>query len=465
MLAEDDQSKASLLNKLARTQLHRQNHRESLQLLKEALETLGESLPQSPLRLQLRSWKIRVKHLVCSSLESFGLPLRRLWPSTLDYGERSRGVLHLYRELASLSQGEDDQLYRYALVQQTDWAYKLDDPLELLLALGRQGEHAAQYHRFFSLPNWKQEMESLVEDSSPKSRAAADFFLGRVSFLCERWEQAKVYFERCVAATTSEQDNSLHEAALQHLVRVYRKDGDFAKALDTASCLLEVYLRLGNPSRLSACCRHFALIYASFGDLQQARRWGIKSLDVLRSHPLHFSDLHLSQLRCYVLLADLEFRRGNKDRARRYLGGAIRLQREHHLPAVFLHDGMKLLRKIRGEEPLPENSLHRKSRENTLPEIAYLYHEYTGEERSSRMMPTLRASRLSKNFLESELHDFRRKVQEDSGELESLFPVGAVSTRWGKGDLSMSFIGNITTDFSDASKAPWGYFFSDELQD
>jgi tetratricopeptide (TPR) repeat protein len=252
---------------------------------------------------------------------------------------------------------------------------------------------------------------------------------------------------------------------LQHLVRVYRKDGNFAKALETASELLEVYLRLGNPSRLSACCRHFALIYAAYGDLKQARRWAIKSLDVLNAQDLQFSDLHLSQLRCYILLADLEVRRGNEERARRYLGGAIRLQREHHLPAVFLHDGMVLLRRLRGDAQLPEPHLSRTSREHTLPEIAYLYQEYTGDERHSGMFPALRASQLSQRFLENELHEFRRQVQQDSGELESLFPVGAVSSRWGRGDLAQTFTGNITTDFSDASKAPWGYFFSDELQD
>jgi hypothetical protein len=51
----------------------------------------------------------------------------------------------------------------------------------------------------------------------------------------------------------------------------------------------------------------------------------------------------------------------------------------------------------------------------------------------------------------------------DAETIAAIFPVGAVSSRWGRGTLANDLSGHITTQFSNTAEAPWGYFFADDI--
>jgi hypothetical protein len=195
------------------------------------------------------------------------------------------------------------------------------------------------------------------------------------------------------------------------------------------------------------------------------------------------------------LLADLEFRSSRKDNARRFLGEAIRLQRTHHQPFAYIRDGIELLRLILGETqrrhrlPLSQRifralatriaiwrgdanralalqqSPRIRTQEHVVPEeIAYLYQEYTGDERQPGLREAIPASSFAHAFLHGEIPILSSPEKRiDSETLAAIFPVGAVSSRWGRGTLANEITGHTTTQFSNTVEAPWGYFFADDI--
>jgi tetratricopeptide (TPR) repeat protein len=495
MVVRDDQGRVALQNKLARVQMHRQRTRDAISLLSGGLAELGE--PSPPKRWVGLSAILELVSLWGLILFAW---LQRKWPTvfpaTVRYGDRSRAAQKLYRELAILSQGHDESVSQWAHMRELRWAVLLKQPLEIVVSFGRHAVFHAQKENHL-LATWCcQKVLEAAQEGDAIAQASADFYVGRVAYLQGRWEEARERLERCVQLTQYTQDAYLKDAALQHLIRVYRNDGNFAEAVRVAGQLLSLYHKLGNLPRLSACCRHFALIYAAYGDFRQARNWSTKALEVALSDTTQSDDRALSLLRCYVLQGDLELRRGRSDSARRYIGEAIRLQREHQLSPAYLRDGMELLRKILGAEKRAlrsslarrfvrwcsyrwailcgdlERAHHIRSKSRTrtsehqVPqEMAYLFQESVGAERPGGIREAIPASTFAQNFLFGRvaLRPVEPAAHQEADQIASMFPVGAVSSRWGRGALARDRTGTTTTQFSNASEAPWGYFFADDI--
>gem|GEM_PF-1745160 len=494
MIVKDDQGRVALLNKISRAQSHRHHTKQAISLLQDALATLREPLPPRRFRTLVTLWQS-----LCVAFLLLAQQLRRLRKNKTDsstrYGDRSRSAQHIYRELSILSQGYDKTLCRWALIQEIRWALRLQQPLELVVAWGRLAVFSTQHHIHAFAHFCIRQIDLHTPENDTITQAAADFYLGRIAYLREEWEDARIHLERCVERCRDARDACLREASLQHLIRVYRNDGNFANAVRVAGQLLSLYHKLGNLSRLSACCRHFSLIYLAYGDLRRARLWALKALDVANQPDIQQDDRILSQIRCYVLLADLEFRSSRKDNARRFLGEAIRLQRLHHQPFAYIRDGIELLRLILGEtqrrHTLPfsqrifraiatriailrgdanralalQQPPRIRTQEHVVPEeIAYLYQEYTGDERQPGLREAIPASSFARAFLHNEIPILPSPEKRiDSETLAAIFPVGAVSSRWGRGTLANELTGHTTTQFSNTVEAPWGYFFADDI--
>lgn len=493
LLVRDDQGKAALYNKLARTQMHRYHPAEAIRLLYQALYQIGEEIPSSRSSLSFA--------LLVEQLFLWGLLLLRwlrrwlpgLHQEKVVYGDRTRAAQHLYRELSILADGQAPQLNRWARLREMRLALQLGKPLELSVAYGRHAAFQAQEgwqrraRRYASL--------SLVAaaEGDGEAQAAAAFYAGRVAYLNQNWELARNHLEGCVSLCKQTRDYCLMEVALQHLIRVYRNDGSFGEAIRVAGHLLSLYHKLGHLPRLSASCRHFSLTYASFGDMRRAKSWARKALQVVESEEIQAEDRALSLLRCYVLLGDLEFRTGRAKEAQRYLKAGLKLQAEYALPPEYFYDGLELLsqiveppssivasplrlwwQKVIGARTLLETEASRtlrsfskvNTREHRIPEeIHYLYQEYEGDERQPGLRAAIPASPFATAFLEGEVdvQPIAPSYEEEAEVIASLFPVGAVSSRWGRGVLSKDRTGAITSQLSTAYGAPWGYFFADDI--
>jgi len=495
MLVRDQQGRAAILNKIARVQTHRHRPKDAIKRLHDALGELNEPAP--PSTKELNTAVLVERLLVWWTL--FVTWIRGKFPkalkSNIEYGDRSRAAQHLYRELAILAQSQDEKLQQWSHLRELRWALKLQHPLELIVAYGRHAVSLAQQGRRVSASRWIKKISKVNTMNDALTQAVSDFYFGRVAYLKEEWEEARFYLERCIKQCGVSRDDCLREACLQHLIRVYRNDGNYAEAVRVAGKLLFLYHKLGNLPRLSACCRHFALIYSAYGDIRRARAWAFKALDVIEAGKLDTEDHMLSLLRCNVLLADLELRRGQPDSARRYLGEGIRLQRKYQLPSEYFRDGMTLLRQLLDEEKPVQTSKLRtfgrwlakqwavmsgdlekahslqkkprnRSQEHKIPlEIAYLYQEYTGEESQNGLREAIPASTFAASFLQGEtvIRPKDQEFQNSADLIASMFPVGAVSSRWGRGSLAKNIQGTTTTQFSNASEAPWGYFFADDI--
>lgn len=497
MIVTDEQGRAALHNKLARTQIHRQQGKEAIYLLTQALIELGEPPPSSSLPL-LAIWQARFDFWVAA----FRQWLAQQWPSILAtstrYGDRSRAVQHLYRELAILAQSEDPLLSQWAHWHESRWAVKLQQPLEQIVAWGRKAVQSAQRNQNWRANYWSRKIEALAsKQDDPFTSASADFYIGRTAYLSGRWEQARFHLARCVEYSQSAQDAYLRDAALQHLIRVYRNDGNFAEALRVASQLLLLYHKLGNLSRLSACCRHFALIYAAYGELRRANQWAMKAFEVANNDASEAQEHSLSIMRCHVLLGDLELRCGHEENAQLHLEQAINIQRSFRLPEIYIRDGMAMLNKLLGKKNpssrfnwwqrlyrwftsklaimqgdlerahhLQQNHTRFHSQEHLIPsELAYLYQEYTLDERPGGLREAIPASNFAQDFLTGThpIQPEQASFSVEADQLASMFPVGAVSSRWGRGALARDRTGAITAQITNGKDAPWGYFFADDI--
>lgn len=496
MVVQDDQGRAALQNKLARAQLHRHKDEEATELLTQALLTLGEPIPPQTLPQlgtlfeEAKYWAIRIRYFLAERWP-------QLFPLGTKFGDRSRAAQHLYRELSLLSQHSSPELSRWSHWRELQWAEKLQQPLEQIVSFGRRAVSCAQQQQNWRAMYWLQRLTKIACQDEPIIQASKDFYVGRCAYILGRWDKARLHLERCVELSQSARDAYLRDAALQHLIRVYRNDGNFSEALRVAGQLLTLSHRLGNLPRLSASCRHFALIYAAYGDLRRAKQWAEKALTVSEQHTDTSQEQSLSQLRCYVLLGDIEFRCGRKESARLYIGEAIRLQRGHQLPVIYLRDGLALLRKILGEEQpkmkrsvwsrlsrwlaskwavmrgdlelahhLQTKALRTPSQEHQIPsDLAYLYQEYTGDERAGGLREAIPASPFAQEFLSGQvpLQFEQPSFAREADQLASMFPVGAVSSRWGRGALARDRSGAITAQLSNGADAPWGYFFADDI--
>lgn len=495
MVVADEQGRVALQNKLARAQMHRQRQKDAMGLLVDGLIELGESAPpKDGIFLSLIGEKIRFAGLFALHFLQKKWPV--LFPKVVRYGDRSRAAQKLYRELAILAQGQERSLSRWAHWRELSWAIKLEQPLEWVVSLGRHAVQCAQNEHCMLTQFWCRKVEQAAAEGDSIAQASAEFYLGRVAYLQGDWAEARLRLERCVRLSQSSQDAYLKDAALQHLIRVYRNDGNFAEAVRVAGQLLALYHKLGNLPRLSACCRHFALIYSSYGDVHEARKWASKALEVATEDTTHGEERALSLLRCYVLMGDLELRRGRVDTARRFLGAAIRLQREHRLNPAFLRDGIALLRTILGAKQqatglsgfrkvrrwlakqwaVMRGDLERahhlqqipsvQTSEHQVPqEMEYLFQEYCATERPGGLREAIPASSFARDFLQGEIpiRITHTAALQEADQIASMFPVGAVSSRWGRGALARERTGFTTTQFSNASDAPWGYFFSDDI--
>lgn len=495
MVVTDNQGRVALQNKLARAQMHRQRTKEAIELLSAGLTELGEPAPPQ----QMIGFHLMWAHVMFWSL-LFVTWLQQQWPKLfpplVQYGDRSRAAQQLYRELASLAQGHNDAISRWAHLRELRWAMLLGHPLEMVVSFGRHAVKCAQDENDFLASAWCRKINDIASSSDTITQASAHFYAGRVAYIQGRWGDARFHLEQCVRFSQSSEDAYLRDAALQHLIRVYRNDGNFSEAVRVASQLLGLYHKLGNLPRLSACCRHFALIYASYGDLRQAAQWATKALQVALRDTSQSEESALSLLRCYVLQGDIELRRGRKDMARRFIGAAIRLQREYQLSPAFLRDGMQLLRQILGAEQaqsrvsifkrvwrwvesqwaVMRGDLERahhlqqeprvRTAEHQVPqEMAYLFQEYAGSERPGGLREAIPASTFAESFLSGEepIRPGHTQAEQEADQIASMFPVGAVSSRWGRGAMARDCNGAITTQFSNASEAPWGYFFADDI--
>lgn len=496
MVVQDEQGRAALQNKLARAQIHRHKDSEANELLSQALLTLGEPTPPQSM-VQLAIWKEEAKYWAVRLRYYLAEQWPQLFPLGTKFGDRSRAAQHLYRELSLLAQNSSPDLSQWAHWKELQWAEKLQQPLEQIVSFGRRAVACALQQQNLRAMYWLHRVNKIPSQDDPIIQASAFFYIGRCAYILGRWDKARSHLERCVELSQSARDAYLRDAALQHLIRVYRNDGNFSEALRVAGQLLTLSHRLGNLPRVSASCRHFALIYAAYGDLRRAKQWAEKALKVSEQHPNTSQEQSLSQLRCYVLLGDIEFRCGRKESARLYIGEAIRLQRGHQLPVVYLRDGLALLRKILGEKQpktkislwnrmmrwlssrwavmrgdlerahhLQTKALRDSSQEQQIPsDLAYLYQEYTGEERAGGLREAIPASPFAQDFLagkvtvQSEQPAFDREADQ----LASMFPVGAVSSRWGRGALARDRSGAITAQLSNGADTPWGYFFADDI--
>lgn len=497
MAVQDVQSRVALQNKLARVEIHRQHSQESIRLLLEALVSLEETPPPQAflslanLREELSYWLLQIRYFLAKQWPDW-------FPLTTQFGDRSRAAQHLYRELSTLAQENQPALGEWAMWRELQWATKLQQSLEQVVSFGRRAVLCAQEQQHWRAQYWLRRVERIAQqEKDPIVLASADFYQGRCSFLLGRWDAARLHLERCVELSQSARDAYLRDAALQHLIRVYRNDGNFAQAVRVAEELLTLAHRLGNLPRLSASCRHFALIYAAYGDLRQAKDWADKALHIAEEDTGSTQEQSLSRMRCFVLLGDIEYRRGRKEEARLYLGEAIRIQREQKLPLTYLRDGVILLRKILGQEqPVSRRSwwkqlvrwlasrwavlsgdlehAHHLQNETTRypsqehqipPELAYLYQEYAGEERPGGLREAIPASRFAFAFLSGQVPSRPEQpaFDREADQLAAMFPVGAVSSRWGRGVLARDRSGAITAQISNGADAPWGYFFADDI--
>ncbi len=495
MVVQDDQGRVALQNKLARAQVHRQHNKEAIELLTQALHELGEAAPPKHLmaariyREEFVFWAIQVRYFLAEKWPE-------LFPLSTKFGDRSRAAQHLYRELSTLAQGHNNKLSRWAHLREMQWATKLNQPLEQVVSWGRRAVTCAQHHQNWRANFWLYKLSTIPTQDDPIIQASADFYLGRSAYIMGRWNQARVHLERCVELSQSAQDAYLRDAALQHLIRVYRNDGNFAQAVRVAGQLLTLYHKLGNLPRLSACCRHFSLIYAAYGDFRNAKTWADKALAVSEQDSSATQEQSLSRMRCYVLLGDIELRCGRKKSARLYIGEAIRIQRTEQIPLAYLRDGLALLRKIMGQEQpqlrkswfsqlrnwitsrwaimrgdleLAHHIQHRSYRpsgEHQIPnELAYLYQENIGEERPGGLRKAIPASDFAQEFLAGHVpvRPEQASFSREADQLASMFPVGAVSSRWGRGTQARDRSGAITAQLSNGTDTPWGYFFADDI--
>ncbi|HAA56537.1 MAG TPA: hypothetical protein DCE42_17355 [Myxococcales bacterium] len=475
MLVRDSQGRVALLNKLGRAQMHRYHYKDAITMLNDALEELEEPIPPQEDDL---SWALFTERLQLWWLQ-IATTLRqqapKLLPQTTIYGDRSRTAQHIYRELSILSQGHDEKLSEWAQLRELQWALKLEQPLEKIVAWGRLAVRHASKQQTQQTKQCIRRIEELTTQlDEPICQAAAAFYTGRSAYLLGDSDRARIQLEQTVAQCEQSKDECLREAALQHLIRIYRHDGNYTEALRIANELLKLHHNTGNLPRLSACCRHFAMIYASYGDLRYARAWALRAIHVFEDKDIPQQDHKLSLLRCNILLANIEYRGGQSEAARRYIGEAIRIQREHDLPAPFIQDGVALLRQILGkEEPQKhslfstlwrwirgENKLGEQNPAQVPEDIAYIYQENTTTSRSHGLRETIPPSSFALSFLQDTLTPAQTP---DSHSQDLLMPVGAVSSRWGRGSLSKDRTGVITTQFSNAPEAPWGYFFADDI--
>ena len=497
MLVKDREGRAAIFNKLARTQIHRHYVKDAIDKLYDGLLVLGESIPSNNSFVLNLSIFVELFRVWATMFIIF---VRRLFPELFHtkthYGDRSKAAQHLYRELSILSQGYDEHCSKWAHLREMYWAIRLEQPLELVVTWGRHATQEAINGHKKATSYWLKKIEKFIDHSELFVQATALFYLGRTAFLLGNWEKSLDYLERSEKICLTIKDERLREATLQHLMRVYRNLEKFSEAIRVADELLSLYYKLGNLPRLSACCRYFSIIYVSSGDLRKAKLWAAKALEVAEGGNQNNKgneDVMLSILRCYILLADLEIRSGQSQRARHFLSGAIRIKRLHQLPFEYFSDAIVLLRRVLGMEQkshfgifawLRENVLLRwaifrgdfeklhqlhndsslfSNKANNGDELSYIYDAYLSESHKPGVHESIPTSKFARAFLSGELVCEKLDLIQDLNLITSMFSVGAVSSRWGKSPTAKRSACLTTAQFSDCSESPWGYFFANDI--
>ncbi len=451
LLADDREGRAAILNKLARTQWHRNHLNEAFQKLNDALLLLNEPIPPrsfwalkfSLLKEQFRTWWL-----------IFSLLIKRFFPdffrTTIRYGIRSQSALHLYRELAILSKGYDETLSAWAHQRELYWALRRENPTELALTIGRHASLCLLQGQSLWAQLWANILHKIAQKEKGFAQATARFYLGRLDVLAGRWQKALPHLEAVEKFTQKAQDERLREANWQHLMRVYRKLGNYQKAAQLANQLLALYYKLGNIPRLSASCRYMATIYMDAGDLKKATLWAVKALDVAKTGlklKEQSKEISLSIVRCHILLAKLEVQAGQPQRARHFLSEAIRLNRYHGFAAEYFADAIDLLRRIIEEI---ENFPSFQKISSRFP---------TSFQKELRI--SLPISKFARSFLHDEISLSQLIEKQDLDLITSMFSVGSISSRWGK--RSTSSHRRTSSSFFDCAEAPWGYFFANDI--
>ena len=499
---EDRVARAALLDKIAWARLQRHQPQDALEAILASLFALGEPSPPTRIGLAISIIFQQVAVLWITMRGWLRRSLPAVFKPRIEYGDRSVAAQHMYRELSMLTHGEDRLLSRWAQLRELRWALELDRPLELTVAYGRYASVCASAGLSVrALRALSKALRASARGDSDAESAFA-FYGGRVSYLLGNMTAARLQMERCAALCRKTGDYGLLEGVYQHLVRIYRAEGMLPEALETAGRCLSLYYKLGSLPRLSAICRHFALIYGSFGDPASAVEWAEMALKVCDLPGFQAADRELSRIRCMVVLADLNVRRGKTGKAAATLAEAATIVLRHDLPRAFFRDGMALLGALlEGGSPWTSRDAASAIRARPKPglltrllrgplsiftvdlertpglsdstaagarafaaETERLYEEYEGLERHPGLHETVPASPLATAFLSGELALPPNETRKGGAEIMSEhFAVGVVASRWGRGMLSKDRSGAVTSQLGQSALAPWGYFFAEDL--